>query len=57
MDIQTMELRKFVAPEIVFGLDARLLAGRYVKNFGAQKVLKDFQIRMVAKVKSTLIFS
>ena len=57
MDIQNMELRKFVAPEIVFGLDARLLAGRYVKNFGAQKVLKDFQIRMVAKVKSTLIFS
>ena len=39
MDIQNMELRKFVAPEIVFGLDARLLAGRYVKNFGAQKVL------------------
>ena len=57
MDIQNMELRKFVAPEIVFGLDARLLAVRYVKNFRAQKVLKDFQIRMVAKVKSTLIFS
>lgn len=34
-----MELRKFVAPELVFGLDARLLAGRYAKNFGAQKVL------------------
>ena len=39
MDIQNMELRKFVAPELVFGLDARLLAGRYAKNFGAQKVL------------------
>ena len=39
MDIQNMELRKFVAPEVVFGLDARLLAGRYAKNFGAQKVL------------------
>ncbi|HEX3013461.1 MAG TPA: alcohol dehydrogenase-like regulatory protein ErcA [Methanobacterium sp.] len=39
MDIQNMELRKFVAPEIVFGLDARLLAGRYAKNFGAQKLL------------------
>lgn len=39
MDIQNMELRKFVAPEIVFGLDARLLAGRYARNFGAQKVL------------------
>ena len=39
MDIKNMELRKFVAPEIVFGLDARFLAGRYAKNFGAQKVL------------------
>ena len=39
MNIQNMELRKFVAPELVFGLDARLLAGRYAKNFGAQKVL------------------
>jgi Alcohol dehydrogenase, class IV len=39
MDIQNMELRKFVAPELVFGLDARLLAGRYAKNFGARKVL------------------
>ena len=39
MDIKNMELRKFVAPEVVFGLDARFLAGRYAKNFGAQKVL------------------
>ena len=39
MNIQNMELRKFVAPELVFGLDARLLAGRYAKNFEAQKVL------------------
>ena len=39
MNIQNMELRKFVAPELVFGLDARLLAGRYAKNFGAQNVL------------------
>ena len=39
MRIQNMELRKFVAPELVFGLDARLLAGRYAKNFGARKVL------------------
>jgi len=39
MHIQNMELRKFVAPELVFGLDARLLAGRYAKNFGARKVL------------------
>jgi alcohol dehydrogenase len=39
MDIKNMELRKFVSPELVFGLDARFLAGRYAKNFGARKVL------------------
>jgi alcohol dehydrogenase class IV len=33
------ELRKFVAPELIFGLDARLLAVRYAKNLGASKVL------------------
>ncbi len=33
------ELRKFVAPEFVFGVDARYLVGRYAKNFGARKVL------------------
>ena len=33
------ELRKFVVPEFVFGADARLLVGRYAKNFGARKVL------------------
>jgi len=33
------ELRKFVAPEFVFGFDARKLAGRYARNFGARKVL------------------
>src|SRR5512136_757517 len=33
------ELRKFVAPEFIFGIDARNLAGRYAKNFGARKVL------------------
>lgn len=32
-------LRKFLAPEVVFGAGARRLAGRYVKNFGAGKVL------------------
>ena len=35
----TLELRKFVAPEFVFGEDARFLAGRYARNFGARKVL------------------
>jgi len=33
------ELRKFVAPEFVIGSDARLLAGRYAKNFSARHVL------------------
>jgi alcohol dehydrogenase len=33
------ELRKFVAPEFVFGIGSRLLAGRYVRNWGAKKVL------------------
>jgi alcohol dehydrogenase len=33
------ELRKFVAPEFIFGINARNLAGRYAKNFGARKVL------------------
>ncbi len=35
----TLELRKFVAPEFIFGSGARLLVGRYAKNFGARKVL------------------
>ena len=34
-----LELRKFVAPEFVFGVDARLLAGRYARNFGVRRVL------------------
>jgi len=39
MEPTEFELRKFVAPEFIFGLDARKLAGRYAKNFGARKVL------------------
>jgi alcohol dehydrogenase len=35
----SVELRKFVAPEFVIGADARLLAGRYAKNFGVGNVL------------------
>ena len=35
----SFELRKFVAPEFIFGMDARLLVGRYSKNLGARKVL------------------
>ena len=33
------ELRKFVAPEFVFGCGSLNLAGRYAINFGAEKVL------------------
>jgi alcohol dehydrogenase class IV len=33
------ELRKFVAPEFIFGLDARKLAGRYAHKLGGQRVL------------------
>ena len=33
------ELRKFVAPEFVFGQGALALTGQYAQNFGAKKVL------------------
>lgn len=33
------KLRKFVAPEFLFGPQARRLAGRYVRNYGAVRVL------------------
>ena len=39
MTEEQFELRKFVAPEFVIGSDARLLAGRYAKNYGARHVL------------------
>ncbi|HEY3268178.1 MAG TPA: alcohol dehydrogenase-like regulatory protein ErcA [Armatimonadota bacterium] len=34
-----MELRKFVAPECVFGVDARLLVASYASKLGARKAL------------------
>jgi alcohol dehydrogenase class IV len=34
-----VELRKFVAPEFVYGSGALALIGRYAKNFGAHKAL------------------
>lgn len=34
-----LELRKFVAPEFIFGIGALKLAGRYAKNFGASRIL------------------
>ncbi len=33
------ELRKFVAPEVVYGVGSRFMAGRYCKNLNASKVL------------------
>jgi len=41
MVIQQMELslRKCVAPEFIFGIEARKMAGKYAKNLGAKKVL------------------
>jgi alcohol dehydrogenase class IV len=34
-----VQMRKFVVPEIVFGLDSRYLASQYARNLGAKKVL------------------
>jgi len=34
-----LELRKFVAPEFIFGMGARLLAVRYAANLGARRVM------------------
>ncbi|MCP4345610.1 MAG: iron-containing alcohol dehydrogenase [Desulfobacterales bacterium] len=42
MDVESkinLELRKFVAPEFIFGAGARELAGRYAGHFEARKVL------------------
>ncbi len=33
------ELRKFVAPEFIFGVGARHEVGRYALNFGARRAL------------------
>lgn len=33
-----LELRKFVAPEFIFGVDARLMAVNYCKNLGGKKI-------------------
>lgn len=43
-----LELRKFVAPEFIFGSGARLLVGRYAKNFGARKVLIVTDLNVIA---------
>lgn len=36
---QNLELRKFVCPEIITGIDARFLTVRYLSNFGAKRPL------------------
>ncbi len=36
---QVKGLRKFVTPEIIFGVEARKLAGRYAMQYGASKAL------------------
>ncbi len=36
---EVLEMRKFVAPELVFGAGSALLAGQYAENFGARRVL------------------
>ncbi|PTY07128.1 alcohol dehydrogenase [Opitutaceae bacterium EW11] len=38
-DESGLELRKFLAPEFVYGRDALNLAGRYARNFGAKRAL------------------
>ncbi len=39
MSSQVFNLRKFVAPEVIFGSGARKSVANYAKNFGARKVL------------------
>ncbi|WP_291327956.1 alcohol dehydrogenase-like regulatory protein ErcA [Desulfovibrio sp. UCD-KL4C] len=36
---EVLEMRKFVAPELVYGAGSALLAGQYAENFGARRVL------------------
>ena len=43
-----LELRKFVVPELVFGRDARLLAGRYAANLGVSRALVVTDANVVA---------
>ena len=38
-DLVLNELRKFVAPEFIFGQEARSLAGRYARKLGGNRVL------------------
>jgi alcohol dehydrogenase class IV len=44
---EKMELRKFVTPEIITGIDARRLVGQYISHFGTKKpmIVTDNKIR------------
>ncbi|NLX26649.1 MAG: iron-containing alcohol dehydrogenase, partial [Lentisphaerae bacterium] len=37
MSGKSLELRKFVAPEFIYGTGALSLTGRYAQNLGARK--------------------
>lgn len=43
-----LELRKFVAPEFIFGADARKLVSRYVTNLGGSKALIVTDVGIIA---------
>lgn len=43
-----LELRKFVAPELVFGVDARFMAGRYAANLGIKRALLATDTNVIA---------
>lgn len=66
----TKQLRKFVAPEIIVGIDARLLVGRYIEHFESQKpfIVTDKKVELLpwfadimeavkSSVKDYVIFS
>jgi len=52
----TMELRKFVAPEIITGVDARLMVGRYITHFAAAKpmIVTDKNLRTFQWFQDTM---
>jgi alcohol dehydrogenase class IV len=63
------ELRKFVVPEIITGVNAGLLIGRYLEHFGARKPMivtdegvrrlkwfEEIEIEISNRVKSCIIF-
>ncbi|MBI9110567.1 alcohol dehydrogenase-like regulatory protein ErcA [Maridesulfovibrio ferrireducens] len=56
---EVMAMRKFVAPELVFGAGSALLAGQYAENFGARRALMVtdpgvLHCRWIADVKDSL---